>query len=146
MKHHEFLYLLHKAHILRRFSKAAEADGQVFHSYDVFVPLEAGVAACASIQKINPTDTAPVLILRLRANKDAAELVANEAKSFFSDSSFQAVGAVPFEDGLEFVFFSNDILKPVTLEDVQNRISSDDVSAAAAAARESAPRSAGDRT
>lgn len=146
MKHHEFLYLLHKAHILRRFSKAAEEQGQVFHSYDVFAPLESKLAACAAIQKVNPQDAEPVLILRLRGRKDQTKLVADEAKSFYGDAPFTSAGAVPFEEGLEFVFFSNDILKPVTMEDVQTRISSNDVSAAAAAARETSTGSTGDRT
>ena len=39
MEHYEFLYLLHRAHLLSKFIKKAEAEGEHFHVADAFAPL-----------------------------------------------------------------------------------------------------------
>ena len=124
MEHFEFLYVLHRAHIIRKFTEAAENQGEEIHVSDHFVPLTSGLQAQAQIRKINPTDKDPVLILRLRykeALEKGAEKALTAAHVFFN-KNYKLVPKVIHENGwMEHVFFSDDILKPITMDEIQQK-------------------------
>lgn len=84
MKHPEVLFLLHRAHVLQRQHRKAEAEGEVFHPTDSYVPLESGVEAACDIRRLNKTDPGDHTILRLRHSpKITCEVAAAEAAIFF---------------------------------------------------------------
>ena len=108
MKHYELLFLLHQAYLLRKLIEAAERAGEVFHVVNNFSTLENKVEAMAIIQRINPTDKEPVLILRLKGT----ELIAETAFAFFNGPFVTVPGSLP---GNEYVFYSTDVPKLVTV-------------------------------
>jgi hypothetical protein len=120
MEHFEFLYVLHRAHLLRAYIEEAEKVGEDFHVSEHFCPLASGLEAQAQIRKINLTDTEPVLILRLRFRPDrigGREEALKVAHVFFSGKYTEA--PTPIEEGgwVEHVFFSPDVLRPVTMSE-----------------------------
>jgi hypothetical protein len=120
MEHHEFLYLLHRAHILRKFIEKAEREGEEFHVSEHFIPLLNETEAQAQIRKINPTDTDPVLILRVRypvSLPDGDVKALKAADAFFSGKFTAVPGTIRQFGRVEHIFYSPDILRPVTLDD-----------------------------
>lgn len=121
MEHYEFLYLLHRAHLLRRFIAKAEASGEEFHVADAFSPLESGVMAQAQIRKIHLTDDQPMMILRIRyrpSDSSGNEKARKAASVFFSEKCTAVPDPIDEDGWLERVFYSPDILRPVTLSDL----------------------------
>ena len=121
MTHPELLYLLHLAHLTRRLIEAAERDGEEFHVADGFVPLAGGLEAQAQIRKINPTDPAPHLILRLRhlARVVVPEAGVRASAQAFFEGPFQTLPQAVDEGGWRvYVYFSPDVPRPVTLPTV----------------------------
>jgi hypothetical protein len=146
MEHYEFLFLLHRAHLLRKYIAQAEKDGEEFHVSNSFSPLKSGLEAQAIIRKINLSDESPVLILRLRYRtklKDGANLAAKAAHAFF-EKDYTALPK-PIDEGpwREHVYYSSDVPKPVTIPTDAPPDSSPD---AAAAAPPSAAEPKTDRT
>jgi hypothetical protein len=119
VQHFEQLYLLHRAHLLRKYIERAEEQGEEFHVSDAFSPLQnTKVFAMALIRKINPSDSDPVLILRIRyrpgfAGGPAEALAA--AGTFFAGRFTALPVSVETEAWTERVFYSPDVPKLVTL-------------------------------
>ena len=119
MKHYEFLYILHRAHLLRKFIEGAEKMGEEFHVSDHFSPLESGLGAQSQIRRINLDDAEPSLILRLRypAGSAGGPKQALEAAHVFFAGKYTALPMAVEGDGwVEHVFFSPDVPRPVALE------------------------------
>ena len=119
MEHFEFLYLLHQAHLLRKYAVEAEKEGEEFHVSERFAPLSCGVEAEAQIRKINPSDADPMLILRLRYKPGLANSLENVVKAahdFFSGNYTAVPLAIEDRGWVEHVFFSHDIPRPVTIK------------------------------
>jgi hypothetical protein len=115
MEHFEFMYLMHRAMTLRKYIEKAEADGEMFHVSDSFVPLETGVAAQVQIRKIHPDDEEPSAILRVRhrpGKEGGAWLALKAAKAFFSKGFRTLPAPVNCDGWVEHVFFSNEIPFP----------------------------------
>lgn len=119
MQHYEFLFVLHKAHMLRRFIREAEDAGEEFHVSDHFDPLESGLEAQAQIRKINLEDKEPKLILRLRHRPKlphGPSYAKRAADVFFSEKYERLPEPIKTSEWIEYVYFSDDILRPVTIE------------------------------
>lgn len=117
MKHPEVLFLLHRAHVLQRQHLKAEAEGEVFHPTDAYIPLESGVEAACDIRRVNKTDEGEHTILRLRHPATiACDVARAEAAMFFE-------GRPPREllcedpRGCLHVLAVPSILKAVTFDD-----------------------------
>ena len=135
MEHYEFLFLLHRAHLLRKFIAQAEKENEEFHVSDSFVPLKSGLEAQAIIRKINLSDPEPVLILRVRYRilfrHDALPLVQAAAKAFFDKNYTELPNYVEEGGWREHVYYSSDVPKPVTIPTDAPTDSSSDAAAAA---------------
>lgn len=117
MLHHEALYVLFRAHTIRRFIADAEAKGEHFHVMEHFSPLENGLQAQAQIRKIHPEDLAPSLILRLRHRPglpDAYALCTRSALGFFDKIYSSVPGTVEADGWVERLYVSPDVpeIKP----------------------------------
>ena len=112
MLHHEALYVLFRAHTLRRLIEDAEKQGEFFNVCEHFSPLENGLQAQAQIRKINPDDPSPSLILRLRHRPELADAHALSAKSaigFFDKIFYSVPGAIEADGWVERIYVSPDI-------------------------------------
>lgn len=115
MEHFEFMYLMHRAMMMRKYIEKAESEGEMFHVADSFVPLQSGIAAQVQIRKIHLEDAKPSAILRLRhrPGKEGGPGLALKAAQAFFDKEFAALPApVENDDWLEHVFFSAEIPVP----------------------------------
>lgn len=119
MEHYEFLFVLHKAHSVRKYIKAAEDEGEEFHVSDHFAPLECGLQAQAQIRKINLSDAEPKLILRLRhrPKHPGGPGLAKKTADVFFNKKYEALPTpIKTPEWTEYVYFSDDILRPITVE------------------------------
>jgi hypothetical protein len=119
MEHFEFMYLMHRANMMRKYIEKAEADGEMFHVSDSFVPLQCGVSAQVQIRKINPEDAKPSAILRVRhrpKKEDGGAIALKAAQGFFSKEFTAMPAPVEHEHWIEHVFFSSEIPAPPELE------------------------------
>lgn len=120
MEHFEFMYLMHRAMMMRKYIEKAESEGEMFHVSDSFVPLQSGIAAQVQIRKINPEDVAPSAILRIRhrpAKEGGPALALKAAKGFFSKSFTALPAPVEADDWIEHVFYSSEIPAPPELKE-----------------------------
>lgn len=120
MEHYEFLYVLHRAHMLRKFIEDAERDGEEFHVSDHFSALKNGLEAQAQIRKINPSDKDPMMILRVRYKPGmlrGVEFAKKTAHVFFAGKYTTLPSIIEGGAWTEHVFFSPDVLRPVTMTD-----------------------------
>jgi len=115
MEHFEFMYLMHRAMMMRKYIEKAESEGEMFHVADSFVPLQSGVAAQVQIRKINLEDAQPSAILRVRhrpAKEGGPGLALTAAKAFFNRGFTALPAPVQNDDWIEHVFYSSEIPAP----------------------------------
>ena len=120
MEHYEFLYVLHRAHMLRKYIEDAEREGEVFHVSDHFSVLKNGLEAQAQIRKVNPSDAAPMMILRVRYRGGTLrgdEFARKTAHVFFAGTYTTLPTTIEGSGWIEHVYFSPDVLRPVTMPD-----------------------------
>jgi len=87
VNHPEYLYLVARAHAVRDEEDKAAAEGDDFLAANHFVPLAAGGAAQARIDRIGEAGT-PAFVLTLRGCEDPDRVAAG----FFTTADFERLG------------------------------------------------------
>lgn len=111
MEHHEYLYLLFRAHEIKALSREAAARGEEFFPTDAFTKLASGLEAQAIIRPLQPGEP-DKCILRLRHPDDGTDrkaLVQTVLLAFFPEKFELVPGTLRERGRCEYLAYSDSV-------------------------------------